>query len=79
MIQKTLAERVQAVAPHYEKCVTVNDVQLIYKKTYELRGAIRDALNGTDPELRFQAHNASKALKAHYWRAYRRVEHKRAA
>ena len=79
MTAKTLSQRVQAVAPFYEKCATVNDVQLIYKRTYELRGDIRTAANGDDPDLRFDAHNASKALKLHYWRAYRRVEHKRAA
>ena len=76
---KTLSQRVQAVAPFYEKCATVNDVQLIYKKTYELRGEIRTAANGDDPDLRFDARKASTALKLHYWRAYRRVEHKRAA
>ncbi len=79
MIPKTLSQRVQAVLPFYEKCATVNDVQLIYKRTYELRGDIRTALEGTDPDLRFDARKASTALKLHYWNAYRRVEHKRAA
>lgn len=79
MTPKTLSQRVQAVAPHYEKCTTVNEVQLIYKKTYDLRWAIRDALASDNLELAFDAKKASIALKHHYWNAYRRVENKRAA
>lgn len=77
--QMTLAQRVQAVAPHYENCATVNELQVIYKKTYDLRGAIRDGLNSDNPETAFEAKKANIALRMHYWRAYRRVENKRVA
>lgn len=79
MTPKTLTQRVQAVAPHYEKCTTVNELQAIYKKTYELRGAIRDALASENLETAYEGRKANIALRHHYWNAYRRVENKRVA
>ena len=76
---KTLAERVKAVAPHYANCTTVNEVQKVYKKTYELRGAIRDGLENEDIAVAVLARMAKIELKNLYWDAYLRVERKRVA